>query len=633
VSHAPDLPVRGRPHSLTAGAVTGLAALLLTSLPAAPAAASGVVPDEILAEDARAPVPTYLYDFTEDEGEPGAGFDALYERDPFSGDRILPGELCAFGPRDDVDAECLDLEPEGFRYRGSSTRLLPKKSFNIRWDDRIQGPEAFTAYRDEGRGQSRLNANAMWTDPSMMRERLAMGMFETIDRPGPQTRHVTLHHNDVFEGLYTHVQRIDQNLAADLGLVTGGGSQRNNIHLVRDQYRDSDDFADSMFGVDASEYTDEELVGHYEELWNWRRLPGDDDDDWTEVIELHRWASEWTFERASGGFAEEFSDRFDVGNFTDWLAIHYLIGDIDSFGDDYWLFYNQFDDEPRWQVIPWDKDLTFGSHFRDDRFGAENDFFAYEYGLETLYDNRLIGLFLDDPQLRAGLDARLRELMDEVFTLDYFEQRTATIADAIEEQVDVDPATPGAFERHPANHHGELGRFDDHVESLLDFVQLRYAFLDRVLDPVDGERDSATVGVADVPSGERITFTDAHGFTIGTLDLATRTPATRQLSLTVDRTHGGDVDRRYTLSTDRGRVTGDLTLFYRNEVESFLGAPEENWYREDVATGGQWDLAIAEERGRTTRPLASRANALSNKVTDATVSATPAGTNLRLVER
>lgn len=357
-------------------------------------------------------------------------------------------------------------------------------------------------------------------------------------------------------------------------------------------------------------------------------------DDWTEVIALHRWASEWTFGHADGDFAEEFAEVFDVDNFIDWLAIHYLIGDIDSFGDDYWLFYNQFDgDDARWQVIPWDKDLTFGSHFRNGRLGAENDFFAYEYGIDTVYDNRLVGLLLDSPELREQLDTRLRELMDDVFTLEYFQTRTSTIADAIEAAVNVAPGTPDAFHRHPANHHGELGRFPQHVESLLDFVQLRYAFLDRQIDPADGNPDTATVEVNDVQTGDRVMFTDMSGFTIGWLDVTSLAPATRQLTLTVEQMAHGDVDRRYTLTTDRGRAAGELTLFYRNEVESLLGAPAENWYREDVATGSQWDLAIAEERGRTLRALPSHANALSNKVTATSVAATPAGTTLQLIER
>ena len=294
-------------------------------------------------------------------------------------------------------------------------------------------------------------------------------------------------------------------------------------------------FADSIVGVDADLYPDEELIEQYESLWNWRRLPGENDDDWTQVIALQRWASECTFARAEGDVAREFADWFDVDNSTDSLAIHSLIGDIDSFGDDDWLFHNQFDNEPRWKVIPWDKDLAFGSHLRGDRFGTTNDLFADEYGIDTVEDNGLVSRVLEDARLPAGLGARLRELMDEVVTLEYFELRTATIADAIEESVTIDPATPNAFEQHPANHHGELGRFRQHVESLLDFVKLRYAFLDRVIDPVDGAPDVSAVSVDDVRWDDRVVITDADGVTIGWLDVTTLTPATRQLTLASSR--------------------------------------------------------------------------------------------------
>lgn len=105
------------------------------------------------------------------------------------------------------------------------------------------------------------------------------------------------------------------------------------------------------------------------------------------------------------------------------------------------------------------------------------------------------------------------------------------------------------------------------------------------------------------------------------------------MTLTVEEAAGGDVDRRYTLQTDRGRVAGTLTLFYRNEVEPFLGAPAENWYREDVAVGGQDDLVAMVDRGRNGQALPSRANPFSNKVVGEGVAATPSGLALHLEER
>lgn len=148
-----------------------------------------------------------------------------------------------------------------------------------------------------------------------------------------------------------------------------------------------------------------------------------------------------------------------------------------------------------------------------------------------------------------------------------------------------------------------------------------------------GEPGTATVGVADVQVGDRVAFTDARGFTIGWSDMTALTPATRQLTLAVEQAPDGDVDRRYTLATDRGRVPGQRTLFYRNEIASFLGTAKENRYREDVATDGQGNLVIAEERGRRTRSRPSTADPLSDKVADARVAATPSGTPLRLLER
>ncbi|MDD4253570.1 MAG: CotH kinase family protein, partial [Methanoculleus horonobensis] len=95
-----------------------------------------------------------------------------------------------------------DIELEGVRFRGTSSRELPKKSFNIRFDE----SQEFIF------GSTDMNLKATYTDPTMMRERLSMDLFHALGQPAPRTKYFDLYINGVYEGLYIHVERVDGDL-------------------------------------------------------------------------------------------------------------------------------------------------------------------------------------------------------------------------------------------------------------------------------------------------------------------------------------------------------------------------------------------------------------------------------------
>ncbi len=507
----------------------------------------------------------------------------LYTRDIFSGDR-LNGVI-----RQSPDGE--DLELRGLRFRGNTTRFSPKKSFNIRFEDR----------QDFLYNSSRMNLNAMYTDPSMMREQLAWSMFAQLNQPASRTQYFNLYINDSFEGFYNHIERVDSDLLRNGGLDPDGT-------LVRDQLRRSDDprvNRDSIFGFDLGAIANPEEF--LDDNFNSRGNP-----DWSAVVEFVDWVNQ-----SSPGteFAQEFNQRVDSQNFTDWLAVHYLIGDVDSFGDDYWMHRSQTDPDGKWAFIPWDKDLTFGAFERPVEDPLErqlHDFFYYEYPLtDGGWDNQLVSNFLATPELRSQLESRLEQLMQEEFTLEYFRQRIEAIAAVITDSVNKFPED-GRFNIHPQNHHGELGRFESHLENLLDFVELRYQFLDRQINPVTGEPYVARVDLSNYRSGDTVLLTDAQGWTIAKLHL-TDIVNRGWLSIAVEQnTEVFGIDRLWTIETD-SQVTGDLTLYYRNTIDAEFGG--ENWYYEPVAIGNQWNLQLANLLNDSTTALSSQVNPYSNKVT------------------
>ena len=518
----------------------------------------------------------------------------LYMRDPQSDER-LPGQV-RFGR----DGEIQDLM--GLRFRGSSSRFLPKKAFNIRYEQ----PQ------DLLYGSERMNLNAMYTDPSMMREKLSFMLWHTLEQPASRTRYFDFWLNGIYEGLHLHIQRVDEWLLAMNGLNADGT-------LVRDGFRDNGDLADSAFGHDYGELNHEQREALLADNFNSRGDP-----EWNRVRELIDWVQATP---AGAQFATGFAELVDVDNFIDWLVLHWLVGDIDSFGDDYWLYLDHDDPDAKWVFIPWDKDLSFGSHYRQDFF-TDNDFFNYESSLSGGWNNRLIAKFLETESLRNQAHARLAELMTEYFPESWFNDRIDELAERIVDSVNIHPS-PTAFRLHDQNHHGKLGRFADHVENLKDFIELRYRFIEHALAGQPGEPNRAQ---ASVPAGHsgRIHLVDSDGFTLAWIDPVDVPDSEISLVLEVEESADiNGIDRKWTLEADGPLGEAEVTLFYRNDL-AYLG--RENWWSGgDEPVGEQDALRMRIVLGDDTHDsLETRVNPYSNKAT-ATLEVDQGSLQLQLV--
>lgn len=516
----------------------------------------------------------YLYMEEEDIEE-------LYSRDPLSEDRI-EGSV-KLSPEDE-DSSIVEL-----RFRGDSTRYLPKKSFNIRFQEE----------QDFLFGSDRMNLNASYTDPSLMREKLAMDMFHELGLPAPRTAYFDLYINDVYEGLYLHVERIDENLLGNLRVNKKGTLVRDRF--TRNLTKEEIDRA-SVFGYDIANVKNQMLL--LEENFDYRGKP-----NWDSLIDL----AEWVYDTPEGDeFYKGLQEYFHLDSFVDWVAVHLLVGDIDSFADDYWLYKDHEDANSKWMMIAWDKDLTFGSTYRTGEY-VDNDFFAYEYDFykHGYRHNDLIAKFLRTPELRQKLFDRMEVLMEGVFTPQYFENRIKLLREATEKSTTTPPAE-GAFLLHGQNHHGALDKYEYHLETLLDFIELRYGFLKQQIHGVEDQFYSAKVDLSSYKEGDTVTFIDARGWTIGKLHLQEIiNPGT--ISLRVDQKGKiKGIDRIWTVDARNAEVIGDLTLYYRNDVAGFGRG---NWFEEATALGKQWRLSIAQYNGGMIQSMPSRINPYSNKVT------------------
>jgi spore coat protein H len=506
--------------------------------------------------------------------------DELYERSIWSDER-LPGQVR-------FNQEPIIHDLTGLRFRGSSSRRMPKKSFNIRFEN--SQPLLF--------GSDRMNLNAMYTDPSMMREALSFRLFNELGLAAPRTRHFDLWINGFFEGTYTHIQRVDEWLLTMNGLDPEGT-------LVRDDVRDNPDLnANSVFALDLSGLDESQRLNLLSSNFNYRGDP-----EWGSLLELVEWVHDTP---AGPEFAAGFEARFDVDTFIDWLAIHWLVGDIDSFGDDYWLYLSPDDSEAGWVIIPWDKDLSFGSHWRGEGFDVANDWFAYEYLPETAQQpgNQLVQRFMATPSLREAAELRLLDLIENIFTPQWFEHEIERLAERLADSAEIRSGVT-AFNRHPANHHSERERYADHVEAIAEFVHLRQNFLTTRLAGLSGPDDQAA---ATIPAGSTnaVFLVDASGAALARI----RPLVASEQDIHVNLQVIGDpelrgIDRRWLMELDEELPEAELTLYYRNEISNAWGRG--NWWTEGlepVGRQGELQMMIGGANGES--GLETRVNPYAN---------------------
>ncbi|PYZ95869.1 hypothetical protein CR205_15925 [Alteribacter lacisalsi] len=531
---------------------------------------------ETYVDIAREPIPFLYLSAAEEDIE------ELYSRDLFNDDRI--DGTVSF---EDPEAEAQEV---AFRYRGNSSRYAPKKSFNIRFEE----DQPFLFDHD------RMNLNAVWTDPTIMRDRLSMEMFSELGQPAPSVEYFHLVINDVYEGLYFHVDRIDHNFIERQGLDAGSEPEGT---LIRDELRDNDDLeVESVFGFDIESVENPEEF--LENNFNYRGDP-----DWSRLYDLIVWLNE---SEPGETFTEEFDERFDRENFTDWLAVHILVGDMDAYGDDYWLYHEESSDQ--WHVIPWDKDLSFGSHTRSG-FGVANHFFSYEVDLypRGRWNNELIDLFYDTDELRDELYDRLLELMDETFTIDYFEAKIDDYYEWIERSL-ADTEGMEKFELHTANHMGDPEHSEYFRDVLKDYVHLRYEYLKQEIEGKGETAYEALLEGESLEAGEIVHLTDEQGWVI-----ASFTPdepfEDADLAIRADEAEDAEgIAREWTIESGQ-ELSGEWNFYYRNDVAPGLGI--ENWFIVDEPiedeSYSQWDLKLAEYEEEPAF-LDSRVNPYSNKV-------------------
>jgi hypothetical protein len=383
-------------------------------------------------------------------------------------------------------------KPVNLRFRGSSSRSEPKKGFNIRFPD----SEEFLDGGDRFQGMS------MWSDPSFLRDRISYWLFNQYGMPSSRTKYYLFFLNDIFEGLYLNVERVDENFLEARGMNPNGT-------LVRDEFRSnlSKECVKSTtsFGPNQlSSLPREEAIACLSENFDSGNA------NWDEVLDLILWV-----ESSSPGeiFAQELAERVDIDAMIKFLGTQMLVGDMDAlWGSDYWWYKDHEQTNAKWLFIPWDKNLTFGSHWHwpapdGTGLGSGNLFFPVEYSWTSgIGQNRLFLNFINTPSLRQALG---QWLLQQIDSDTWLSELDAEIERSLEQTIPYSAANgifPAEFARNRENRLDIYGTYEELVEQVTEYRDLRRNHLRVLVNGMSGQRHMVNKNSANHSSRRRNTM-------------------------------------------------------------------------------------------------------------------------------
>jgi len=340
------------------------------------------------------------------------------------------------------------------RFKGHTTKRYPKKPFRVK----LKKGNELDNYRF-------LGFNAMYTDKSLMREKIVWDLYKRFGTVTPETYYVNIYINDKNYGLYLFIERINKTfelMPEKYGFNRGGTMY---------QPYDATHCGDLFIPTDTTDY-----YRCYE-----KQFPADS--NYSDLIQLINQINTTPTEN----FHILVDSLFYGDCVTDWLVLNALTSSGDTYNKNYYLYHDSVLN--KWLIIPWDYDLTFG---RNGDFNLPypldllNDNFTYWYPPNTTGpDNALKSKFFQNPILRARFNQKIDSLLRYEFTEAKMYPYIDSLKNLIKEYVYKDEFKWGTNQE-----------FEEQVEALKYFITARKFYLYKWLSNYwPGEENRATLKI------------------------------------------------------------------------------------------------------------------------------------------
>jgi spore coat protein CotH len=335
--------------------------------------------------------------------------------------------------RADLEVDGTHLADIGIRCKGNSSLNIAgtKKPLNITTDAFVGGQDLW--------GFDVINLNNGWSDPSQVREALALEMLgEVLPSSRFSFARVTL--NGKYLGLYTLVEQINGEFADywypdDNGLIIKGDSP---VRIA--------------FNSSQLTWLGESLAS-YKSKYEVKGSAAGTDEGYVLLRELVRAldAPVTAGGLSEAAFPEGIRQVLDVETVLWYLATSNIIANFDSYyvGKNYYLYHGQRDE--RFHMIPWDLGLSFGLFGLQSGQGGPGGGSATPaarvdpFAQETEAGRPLIRRLLAVPGYRADYLAHYRAFLTEVFTPERIEAVGQRYQDLIHQSAADEVAAQGSI--------------------------------------------------------------------------------------------------------------------------------------------------------------------------------------------
>lgn len=399
------------------------------------------------------------------DGLDGGNFEAV--NDFLNCDGLKPASFVTEG----------DVYPNvGVRWRGNTACFIDKRNFKIRFN-RVH----------PFRGLRRLNLNGLWTDKSLVRERLAWDFIEEIGLPALRREYAQLHVSGSYYGLFLDLEHPDERYLRRTGLDPGG-----NLYKAKEVPRE--------FGLNPppDPGVSEKEPGTYPESWEEETNKGGDFSDIEEFVgSMHL-----------DGFTAPSREFWESRTYPELMIgfqlAQVVLNNFDSAIKNLFLYHDFVQD--RWALLTWDMDLIVGKWFflgavdlaEGRQVGTLNDIMASDspsrriaintWFMSTVLNNARHNWAVDyflragDGYFQRAYLVRLWDLLEQKYKSDVYEGRLAEMKQTIllEQQEDFDlwgrytSNVTGFPEDIEGNLELVLEQIDDHRSFLREYIQLNH---------------------------------------------------------------------------------------------------------------------------------------------------------------
>lgn len=386
----------------------------------------------LLSSHLFAQVPNYSVTMTQ------ADYDSLYTRSVWS-DVRLPAP---FTSNDSL------WSSSTIRFKGHSTRYYPKKSYRVRFAT----SQLFYKVRD-------ANFNAMYTDKSFMREKIAWDLFADMKAVAPFCYHSNFSINGESKGLFSFIDKVDQYFLLNRGLTPGPLYEANDTWTLADLTVQPD----SLLAM----YYDLGIGTSYNDLKSFIQTIND---------------------ASAPTFYQTVVQLIDTNSVLNWFCANTITMMGDSYNKNYNLFRDTTRASQQWIIIPWDYDLSWGRSgdlTKPYPSSLLNDGFAYTYQPLAGPSNVLKDRWMATPQLKEMFRLRLKFVLDSLFTEVRYHTKIDSLKTLIENEVAADNYKWGTMQD-----------FDEQVDALKYFTTVRRNYLYKTfINPPSGMYNIVTLPI------------------------------------------------------------------------------------------------------------------------------------------